>query len=131
MFLDASVIVAILGRESDATAWAERLSRASKIHVSALSIYEAALGLARRRNLAIADASRLVEALVEEVHAEMIAIDTDIGRAAIDAFERFGKGRHAAGLNLGDCFAYARARQLGVPLLCTGDDFARTDIAIA
>lgn len=131
MFLDASAIVAILGREKDAAALTERLRRAPNLYVSALSFYEATLGLARLRGFAIADAARLVERLIAEIHAELVPIDLGIGRAAVDAFERFGKGRHAAKLNLGDCFAYACARHLNVPLLCKGDDFRRTDIAIA
>jgi ribonuclease VapC len=131
MFLDASAIVAIVARESDGAELAARLVRATKIYVSPLCLYEAILGLARKQNYAIADASRLVSSLIDELGAETIAIDTDIGSAAVTAFEQFGKGRHPAGLNLGDCFAYACARQLDVPLLCKGDDFPGTDIIIA
>ena len=58
-------------------------------------------------------------------------MDTSCGRAAISAFDRFGKGRHAAALNLGDCFAYACARELDIPVLCKGNDFPQTDIGIA
>jgi ribonuclease VapC len=50
---------------------------------------------------------------------------------AVEAFDRFGKGRHSAGLNMGDCFAYACARQIDTPLLCKGNDFPRTDIGLA
>ncbi|HLI21395.1 MAG TPA: type II toxin-antitoxin system VapC family toxin [Stellaceae bacterium] len=131
MFLDASAIVAIIAREADGGALAGRLMRAGGIYVSPICIYEAVLGLARKQNCTLADAGRLVDRLIEELRAEAIAIDADIGSAAIAAFERFGKGRHPAGLNLGDCFAYACARHLGVPLLCKGDDFQQTDIAIA
>jgi len=77
------------------------------------------------------EAREAVDALLYEADVEIIAIDADIGRAAIEAFEQFGKGRHAAGLNLGDCFAYACAKQLGAPLLCKGKDFPQTDIRIA
>jgi ribonuclease VapC len=55
-------------------------------------------------------------------------VDVEQGKVARDAFSRFGKGRHPAGLNLGDCFAYALARVLGEPLLYRGDDFSRTDV---
>jgi ribonuclease VapC len=58
-------------------------------------------------------------------------IDAELGQMAIDAFERFGKGRHPAALNLGDCFAYACARRLDTALLCKGSDFPRTDAMIA
>lgn len=131
MFVDASAIVAIVARESDAAALAAQLARASKIYVSPLSVYEAVLGLARSQNYALGQAKRLVERLLGELRAETVAIDGDIGAVALAAFERFGKGRHPASLNLGDCFAYACARQLDVPLLCKGGDFRRTDIPLA
>jgi ribonuclease VapC len=59
---------------------------------------------------------------------DIVSMPADIGDAAIDAFQRFGKGRHPAALNMGDCFAYACAKRLGVPLLYKGDDFSLTDI---
>jgi ribonuclease VapC len=130
MFLDASAIIAILAQESEASALTTRLSGAAKVYVSPLSLYEAVLGLARKENFAVMDAQRVVAHFVGEVRAETIAIDDAIGSLAIAAFERFGKGRHPASLNLGDCFAYACAKQLDAPLLCKGDDFKRTDIAI-
>ena len=76
----------------------------------------------------------LAEELVSDVLAaakiEVIPITEEIGRAALDAFERYGKGRgHPAQLNMGDCFAYGAARVLGVPLLYKGDDFASTELA--
>ena len=61
----------------------------------------------------------------------MIPVPPDAARAAIGAWARFGKGRHPAALNFGDCFAYACARLGGQPLLFKGDDFGRTDIAVA
>ena len=131
MFLDASAIVAILAHESDVAILAERLSRADSVFVSAICLYEAVLGIARLRKLSLADARRNVDRFVEETQAGIVPIDADIGAIAIAAFEKFGKGRHPAGLNLGDCFAYACARQLDVPLLCEGDDFRRTDITLA
>jgi uncharacterized protein with PIN domain len=63
------------------------------------------------------------------MRVEIIPITPDIGRGAIRAFERFGRGQHPARLNMGDCFAYACARSLDVPLLFKGDDFSQTDIA--
>ena len=62
--------------------------------------------------------------------AEVMPITVEIGRDAIETFERFGRGNHPARLNMGDCFAYACARSLGVPLLFKGDDFSQTDIAV-
>jgi ribonuclease VapC len=59
-----------------------------------------------------------------------MGIDREIALVAVEAFDRFGKGRHPAALNMGDCFAYACARQLDAPLLCKGNDFPRTDIKL-
>ena len=79
----------------------------------------------------LSDARSIVEQLLAEVAAEIIPITAEIANAAIDAFDRFGKGRHPSALNMGDCFAYACARDLQVPLLFKGDDFPQTDIAVA
>ncbi len=128
MFIDASAIVAILARESDGAALSARLERATGIQTSPIAVYEAVLGLARAGNIAIADAMAMVDRFLEEAEVEVAPITAATAQAALRAFDRFGKGRHPAGLNLGDCFAYARARELGAPLLYKGDDFSRTDI---
>jgi ribonuclease VapC len=86
--------------------------------------------LARVGNTSIADATALLDQFLAEVDATIVPIDAPCGRAAIAAFERFGKGRHAAALNLGDCFAYACAATGDMPLLCKGNEFPQTDIAI-
>ncbi len=131
MFLDASAIIAIIARESDATALAGRLRQANEVHTSPIAIYEAVLGLARVGNTSIQEAEAVLERFLEEVQAQTISISAKVGRAAIAAFARFGKGRHPAGLNMGDCFAYACANELDVPLLFKGNDFPQTDIAVA
>ena len=131
MFLDASAIIAILVRESDATSLAARLGQARKVYTSPLAIFEAVLGLARIGNIAPGAAHAVLERFLDEVEAETVPIDAALGLGALEAFARFGRGRHAAALNLGDCFAYACAERLAVPLLCKGDDFPQTDIAIA
>ena len=63
--------------------------------------------------------------------AEIVAVTPRQAERAVEAFRRFGKGRHAAGLNIGDCFAYALAVESGLPLLFKGDDFGRTDVRAA
>jgi ribonuclease VapC len=88
-------------------------------------------GLAGIGNTSIADATSVVDQFLAEVGAEIVQVDGPCGREAITAFQRFGKGRHAAALNLGDCFAYACAARLNVPLLCKGNDFPLTDITVA
>jgi ribonuclease VapC len=131
MFLDASAIIAIIAGESDAASLAARLGQAVQVVTSPIAVYESVLGLARVGNTSIADATAVLEQFLSEVDATIVPIDASRGREAIGAFERFGKGRHAAALNLGDCFAYACAAAHDLPLLCKGDDFPQTDIAIA
>lgn len=131
MFLDASAIIAIIARESDAAALAGRLRQAKEVHASPIAVYEAVLGLARVGNTSIQDAEIVLNRFLEEVQAEIMSIGAEIGGSAIAAFDRFGKGRHPAGLNMGDCFAYACASQLDLPILFKGDDFPQTDIAVA
>jgi ribonuclease VapC len=131
MFLDASAIIAIIAQEEDASSLAARLDRAGQVHTSPIALFESALGLARIGNVAPSAVLPVLEQFVDETDAVTIPIDAETGRVAIEAFERFGKGRHPAALNLGDCFAYACARRLDTTLLCKGNDFPRTDVAIA
>ena len=131
MFVDASALVGILAREIDAPTLAGRVGEAERVFTSPVAIYEAVLGLARARNMSIGDAERVVANFLSAAHAEIIPITPEIGRGATSAFERFGRGRHPARLNMGDCFAYACAKTLAVPLLFKGDDFSQTDVAIA
>jgi ribonuclease VapC len=131
MFVDASAIVAILVLEDDGPALQIRLGQADRIHTSPVAVYEAVLGIARILNVSVAAAQAEVDNFIAETGAQMLSITAEIGRVAIEAFEHFGRGRHPARLNMGDCFAYACARALGVPLLFKGDDFSQTDIAVA
>jgi ribonuclease VapC len=130
-FLDASAIIAIIAQEEDAASLAARLDRAGEACTSPLAIFEAALGLARIANVRPSDVMDILDQFLSETDTATMAIDAELGRAAVDAFERFGKDRHPAALNLGDCFAYACARRLSAALLCKGDDFPRTDAIIA
>jgi len=107
----------------------ERLVNATTVKTSALAVYEAVFGLARAQTLSIPAAELAVLDLLSAAKAEVVPITAEIGRGAIDAFARYGRGRHPAQLNLGECFAYACARALDAPLLYKGDDFRQTDIA--
>ena len=69
-----------------------------------------------------------MQALIERLELEVVPLSDDQAKLAIEAFRRFGKGRHPAGLNYGDCFSYALAKATGEPLLFKGDDFSQTDI---
>ena len=131
MFADASAIIAIIAGEDDGPSLAARLGQANRVFVSPVVIYEAVAGLARRRACPVEEAQALLDLFVEEVGAETVEITAAIGRLAIEAFGTYGKGRHRADLNLGDCFAYACARSRNVPLLFKGNDFVHTDIEVA
>jgi ribonuclease VapC len=131
MFLDASAIIGIIAMEDDAISLAGRLAGAKSCQTSAMAIFEATAALARIANSPVADALALVNRFLTEIGATVPAIDRQTGVAALGAFERFGNGRHPAGLDMGDCFAYACAKQLDAPLLCKGNDFPRSDIELA
>ena len=131
MFLDASAIIAIVAGEDDAASLAARLGRATHAYTSPIAVYEATLGLARIGNAELVDTAAVLDRFLAEVQAVVVPIDAELGRNAIIAFDRFGKGRHPAALNLGDCFAYACAQRLDVALLCKGSDFPRTDAVLA
>ena len=74
--------------------------------------------------------TQLLDELLERIGVEIIPVDTELAEESLVCWRRFGKGRHPAGLNFGDTFSYGLARRLGQPLLCTGDDFVKTDIAM-
>ena len=131
MFVDASAIIAIIADEPDRLSLSARLAQTAQVFVSPVVVYESITGLARRRACSILDAEKLVSAFLDEVRAEMIDIDAGIASQAAHAFGRFGRGKHRADLNMGDCFAYACARDRDLPLLFKGNDFVHTDIGVA
>jgi len=131
MFVDASAIVAILVEESDAASLTKRLEQAVAPCTSPIAIYEAVAGVARVRTVEIRTAETILDRFLEQARVRVVPITAEIGRGALTAFERYGRGRHPAALNMGDCFAYACARVLDMPLLFKGDDFPLTDITIA
>jgi ribonuclease VapC len=131
MFLDASAIVAILVDEDDAPSLTFRLEQAAEVSTSAIAVYEATLGVARVSNVSVSAAQSILARFLQQASVRTMSITAETGRGALDAFERYSRGRHPAALNIGDCFAYACARELGVPLLCKGNDFPQTDITLA
>ena len=131
MFIDASALCAILFDEPERDAFSDRIEAVERRMTSPLAVYETAMALARCKAESAGDAGRRVEAFLSMARVEIIQIDPRIGAVALDAHDRFGKGRHPARLNMGDCFAYACARTRNVPLLFKGEDFALTDVAVA
>jgi len=126
MFVDASAIIAILTEEPEAEALIDRLERAVRPITSAIAIFEATLGLCRKRHASVAESEADVAEFLTNARITLVPI-TDATHA-LDAFSRYGKGRgHPAQLNLGDCFAYAVAKQHRTSPLYKGDDFSKTD----
>ncbi len=95
---------------------------------SPLAVWETTLAVARRLALPVEDARMEVRTYLSLAGIVVMPVPPEVGEGALDAFERYGKGRHPASLNFGDCFAYACARHYGAELLFKGDDFSRTDI---
>jgi ribonuclease VapC len=132
MFVDTSVIVALIADEPDAARFVDLLAGAERRLTSGLAILEAAMRLSTLLRLAPARAETLIHMLLDEAGITIIPIDGETATAAVAAFAAYGKGRgHPAQLNLADCMSYACARMHGVPLLFKGDDFSKTDIQAA
>jgi ribonuclease VapC len=131
MFVDASALCAILLNEPDGEAMAVKLSQAPYRLTSAVAVFETVRALIRVVEMDVATARAAVARLLDAAEIRTIEIGDAEREAALDAMDRYGKGRHPAKLNMGDCFAYACARTHAAPLLFKGDDFGQTDIAIA
>ena len=131
MFIDASALRAILLAEDGASALTVKLTSASTRTTSPIAVFETVRALMREKKMPASEARAAVARFLEVSAIDACEIGPAEREAALDAMARFGKGRHPARLNMGDCFAYACARTRGAPLLFKGDDFARTDIEIA
>lgn len=132
MFIDTSVIVALLADETDAALYADRIAQASERFTSALVVLEASMRLASLLDLDPVMVETRIQALLREADVSLLPIDGPVATVAVRAFADYGKGRgHPARLNLADCMSYACAKVHGLPLLFKGDDFSRTDIAVA
>ena len=132
MFVDASAIVAILTREPETDAMADLLDAANSAITSPIAVFEAVLGICRKRRASVEEARGVVREFLELARIELIPVGAREAQTALEAFSRYGKGRgHPAQLNLGDCFAYAAAKNYQTSLLFKGEDFNRTDIRSA
>lgn len=126
MVIDSSALVAIIFRDPEARTFAMAIRNDPTRLLSEVSWVEASIVILHRRGEAAL--TRLHHA-VELGGIQRVPVDDRLGRSALEAFRRFGKGRHPAALNLGDCFSYALAKTRGEPLLFKGRDFGRTDLA--
>jgi ribonuclease VapC len=127
MIVDSSAIIAILRDEEDAESMSEALQNASVCRMSAVTYVEAGVVADGNRNPVL---SRRFDDLLRDVQMQIETVTPQQAQIAREAYRDFGKGRHKAGLNFGDCFAYALAKEMDEPLLCKGNDFRHTDVEV-
>lgn len=125
--VDSSALVAVVLGEADAEPLLSAMV-SGRVLLAAPNLLEAGMVVEARQG---PDAARDLLLLVEGAIDEVVPFDAEHAAAALAAWRRFGKGRHPAGLNFGDCIAYAVSRRAGIPLLFKGQDFARTDVEVA
>lgn len=128
MIIDTSAIIAILFNESDAEFFAQAITRADARRVSAATFVEASIVVDA---LTKGAGSRQLDAFFRRASITVEPVTEEHAQIARQAFSDYGKGRHSAGLNFGDCFSYALAKALGEPLLFKGKDFSKTDLVAA
>jgi ribonuclease VapC len=125
MVVDTSALMALLLLEPDAAKYSTALQRSSSNHLSAASYLEVSMVIDRRGN----EASRaMLDTFLEEFEIQVEPVTFEQAKLARQAFNLFGKGRHPASLNFGDCFAYALAKSRREPILFKGTDFSQTDL---
>jgi ribonuclease VapC len=126
--VDTSVIIAIVFREPERQLFYDKILDDGSAHISAVSYMEAGMVLTSR----LGDAGeQVLDQILHKTNISVTPVSPSQAKVALEAFRRYGKGRHPAGLNFGDCFSYALAKSTGQPLLFKGLDFAKTDIVSA
>jgi ribonuclease VapC len=128
MIIDTSAIIAILLNEPEAPRLTAALDADPVRRVSAAALVETGIVMLSRYG---EHGEREVDLFVQRAAIDVIAVSEEQAELARGAFRQYGEGRHAAGLNFGDCFSYALAAALNEPLLFVGDDFSKTDITVA
>jgi ribonuclease VapC len=129
MVIDTSAIIAILLDEPENETFSNLLSSETPLAISAVTLHEASIVVATKKKQT--SAARLVDELVLDLAIEVCAVTVDDARAARDAYFKYGRNYHRAGLNFGDCFVFALAKSRNEPLLFKGNDFSKTDITAA
>lgn len=125
MVIDSSAIVSILLREPEADRFIQQIAGDETRLMSTFSILETAVVIEVRKG---ASGARELDLLLHEADVTPVPLTSEQLELARDAYRRFGKGRHPAGLNLGDCVSYALGQHSGEPLLFKGEDFVQTDV---
>lgn len=127
MIIDTSALVALLEQEPEAERIARTLAATPDRLLSAASLVEVGIVMQARHG---DDGARDLDLLLAKLHVEVVPLTARQADVARKAYRRYGRGRHDAKLNLGDCFAYALAKDTSAPLLFKGDDFGKTDITV-
>ena len=127
LVVDSSAVMAIVLAEPDAERLAERLAACDQAIMSAVTLVETTI-VAEARLGAVG--TTLVQRVVREADIRTVDVTAETALDALDGWRAYGKGRHRAALNLGDCFTYALARRRRAPILCVGDDFIHTDAGV-
>jgi ribonuclease VapC len=128
VIVDSSAMIAILLKEPGYERLRDRLAASEQASIGAPNVLESSMVLCARLGRA---GKTLLARFLEEAEIEVVEFTADHWTVAADAFIAYGKGRHPAGLNFGDCMTYAVAKLAGEPLLCLGDDFPATDLELA
>ena len=128
MILDSSVIVSIFFKEPGWADVFEKIMAAKGAGIGTPTLVESGIVITARQGH---DGKRLLSRFIQEFGVAVVPFGETHWQVAIDAYRRFGKGRHPASLNFGDCMSYATAHRSQQPLLCVGDDFPRTDLEMA
>ena len=131
MLIDSSALVAIMTDEEDSFFFATKMSVDPVRITIPTVVWEVVVNVARKRDLQVVEAKFELQRFLDALDIEVVAIPPEVGIAAIDAYDRFGKGRHPAALNFGDCMVYAASKVLNQPLLFKGTDFTQTDVQSA
>ena len=127
MIVDSSAIMAVVFKEPEGPAFSGIIT-ASEASMSVVGLVESSVVALGRKGEA---GLQVLNELIAEFEITLVEVTPEQGQLAIEAFRRYGRGRHPARLNMGDCFAYALARSRGEALLFKGDDFSRTDVKVA
>ena len=128
LVVDTSAVVAVLLEEPGAERLVGAIEEASALIMAAPTLVELGMVMEAKKGAAV---GLVVEQFLRDLGVEVVPFDASLAHRALEGWRRFGKGRHPASLNLGDCYAYALAVDRGLPVLCVGDDFAATDVAVA
>jgi len=128
MIIDSSAIVAIVHREPGYTDLAEKLAETSARAIATPTLLEAGIVIEFRLGI---DAEAILDRFLSDFEVTRIPFGEHHWREALSAYRRFGRSRHPAALNFGDCISYATAKLAGEPLLFVGDDFSKTDLVPA